>query len=157
MNYISLITFHWKFYWSWLRSRDANSSWSSDNAWPKMAHAHLNCVRKWCPDKIWYQKRSTYCPQFLLKPFSVSLIESGLMLCATQKKPHIMSFQERTIIPQGPVPRKMVKFNPGLSQISSTVFSSKNMQLEVTKCCWAFTKRYSNDNTKCYPKQRIGM
>ena len=33
---------------------------------------------------------------------------------------------------QGPVPRKMVKFNPGLSQISSMVFSSKNMQLEVT-------------------------
>ena len=30
-------------------------------------------------------------------------------------------------INQGPVPRKMVKFNQGLSQISSTVFSSKNM------------------------------
>ena len=36
---------------------------------------------------------------------------------------------------QDPVPRKMVKFNPGLSQISSTVFSSKNMQLGVTKYC----------------------
>ena len=35
----------------------------------------------------------------------------------------------------GPVPRKMVKVNPGLRQISSTVFSSKNMQLEVTKYC----------------------
>ena len=33
----------------------------------------------------------------------------------------------------GPVSRNMVKFNPGLSQISSTVFSSRNMQLEVTK------------------------
>ena len=33
----------------------------------------------------------------------------------------------------GPVSRNMVKFNPGLSQISSTVFSSNNMQLEVTK------------------------
>ena len=30
-----------------------------------------------------------------------------------------------------PVSRKMVKFNPGLSQISSTIFSSKNMQLGV--------------------------
>ena len=35
----------------------------------------------------------------------------------------------------GPVPRKTVKFNPGLRQISSTVFSSKNMPLEVTKYC----------------------
>ena len=33
----------------------------------------------------------------------------------------------------GPVSRNMVKFNPGLSQISSTVFSSNNMQLEFTK------------------------
>ena len=31
------------------------------------------------------------------------------------------------------------------------------MQLEVTKYCWAFTTRYSNDNTNCYPKQCIGM
>ena len=50
---------------------------------------------------------------------------------------------------QGPVPRKMVKFNPGLSQILSKVFLSKNMQLELTKYC-------SNDNTKCYSKQCIG-
>ena len=57
----------------------------------------------------------------------------------------------------GPFPQKMVKFNPGLSEISSTVFSSKNMQLEVTKFCWASTTRYSNDNTKCYPKQCLGM
>ena len=55
------------------------------------------------------------------------------------------------------VPRKMVKFNPGLSQISSTIFSSKNMQLELTKYRRAFTTRYSNDNTKCYPKQCTGM
>ena len=32
---------------------------------------------------------------------------------------------------QGPVLQKTVKFNPGLSQISSTVFSSKNMQLRL--------------------------
>ena len=35
-------------------------------------------------------------------------------------------------IGQGPVPRKMVKFKPVLSKILSMVFSSKNMQLEVT-------------------------
>ena len=56
-----------------------------------------------------------------------------------------------------PVPRKIVKFNPGLSQISSAVLSSKYTQLEVAKCCWAFTTRYRNDDTKCYPKQCIGM
>ena len=33
----------------------------------------------------------------------------------------------------GPGSLKMVKLNPGLSQISSTVFSCNNMQLEVTK------------------------
>ena len=56
----------------------------------------------------------------------------------------------------GPVSGKMIKFNPGLDQISSKVFSSENRQLEVTKYCWALTKRHSNDNTKCYPKQCIG-
>ena len=35
----------------------------------------------------------------------------------------------------GPVPRKVVKFNQRLSQISSKVFSSKNMQLEFIKYC----------------------
>ena len=47
-------------------------------------------------------------------------------------KPH---FKQSVL---GPVPQKMVKFNPGLSQISSTVFSSKNMQLEVTRYCLVF-------------------
>ena len=37
--------------------------------------------------------------------------------------------------PLGPVHGKMVKFNPGLNQTSSTVFLSKNKQLEVTKYC----------------------
>ena len=50
----------------------------------------------------------------------------------------------------------MVKFNPGLSQILNKVFLAQNMQLELTKDCWAFTQRYSNDNTKCYSKQNIG-
>ena len=37
---------------------------------------------------------------------------------------------------QGQVARKTVKFNPGLSQILSKVFLSKNMQLELyTKYC----------------------
>ena len=36
-------------------------------------------------------------------------------------------------IAQGPVLRKMVKFNPGLSQILSKVFLSKNMSLELAK------------------------
>ena len=61
----------------------------------------------------------------------------------------------RVVIPfkdQGLVPRKMIKFNPGLSLTLSKVFLSKNMQLELTKYCWAFSPRYSNDNTKCYSK-----
>ena len=45
------------------------------------------------------------------------------------------------------VPGKMVKFNLGLSQMSSMVFLSKNMQLEVAKYCWALATRHSNDNT----------
>ena len=32
-------------------------------------------------------------------------------------------------------PQKMVKFNPGLSQISSKMFLSKNMQFKFTKYC----------------------
>ena len=35
------------------------------------------------------------------------------------------------IVALGPVPRKMVKFNPGLSQILSEVFLSKKMQFEL--------------------------
>ena len=64
-----------------------------------MAHAHLNGMQKQCPDKIWYQRLATYCPQFLLMPFWVSLIESDVILAlSNQKKPHIMPFQERIII-----------------------------------------------------------
>ena len=51
---------------------------------------------------------------------------------------------------QGPVRQKLVKFNLGLSQTSSTVFSSKNMLPKVTKYCSAFPTRYSNDITNCY-------
>ena len=44
---------------------------------------------------------------------------------------------------QGPVPRKMVKFNLGLSQILSKVFLYKNMFLELTKymLCLYFQKK----------------
>ena len=48
----------------------------------------------------------------------------------------------------------MVKFNQGLRQTFSL---SKNLQLELKKkCCWAFTLRYSDDNTKCYSEQYTG-
>ena len=52
---------------------------------------------------------------------------------------------------------RWLTLNPELSQKSRKVLSSKNMQLEVTKYCRAFTTRNSNDNTKFYPKQCIGM
>ena len=50
----------------------------------------------------------------------------------------------------------MVKVNPGLSQILSKVFLSKNTSLELKKYCWAFTPGYGNDNTNRYSKQYIG-
>ena len=64
---------------------------------------------------------------------------------------HRVVFDCFVSILQGPVPRKMVEFNPGLSQISSAVFSC-NSRLHNTA-----VTRYRNDNTKCYPKQCIGM
>ena len=39
------------------------------------------------------------------------------------------------LISQGLVPRKMLSFNPGLSQILRKIFLSKIMQLERTKRC----------------------
>ena len=56
----------------------------------------------------------------------------------------------------GPVPRKMVNFNPGLSQILSKVFLSKSMSLELTKYCFIFTPKLSDDNIEYYSKQCIG-
>ena len=54
----------------------------------------------------------------------------------------------------GPVPRKMIKFNPGLSQILGKVFVWEHA---TRVYCLAFlTPRYSNDNTKCYSKQYTG-
>ena len=54
---------------------------------------------------------------------------------------------------RGPVTRKMVKFNPGVSQILSKV---KNMSLELTKYCCVFPPRSSDDYVECYSKQCIG-
>jgi len=56
----------------------------------------------------------------------------------------------------GPGSSKDVEFNPGLSQILRKIFLSKNMQLERTKYCRAYSPRYRNDNAKCYSKQCIG-
>ena len=62
------------------------------------------------------------------------------------------------IQPQGPVLGKMVKCNPGISQISIKVFLSKNMSLQLTKDCCVFTPRFGDDNThvECYSKQYMG-
>ena len=54
----------------------------------------------------------------------------------------------------GPVPQKVVKFNPGLSQISSKVFLSKNVSLELTKYCCVFNPRFSDDNILLLAIQR---
>ena len=39
----------------------------------------------------------------------------------------------------------MVRFNPGLSQILSKVFLSKNMSFELAKYSGVFTSRFSDD------------
>ena len=53
---------------------------------------------------------------------------------------------------QGQVARKTVKFNPGLSQILSKVFLSKNMLLELTKYFCVFTPRFSDDSIEFYSR-----
>ena len=49
-------------------------------------------------------------------------------------RPHYFIMYPKAILPQGPVPRKMVKFNPGLSEILPTVFSLRecNSSLQNT-------------------------
>ena len=59
-------------------------------------------------------------------------------------------------IPRGPFPLKMVKFNPGLTQILRKVFLSESMSLELTKYCFIFTPKLNDDNIECYSKQCIG-
>ena len=67
--------------------------------------------------------------------------------CRSREKFAIVSLKLRVriLLHHSSVPLKMIKFNTGLSQILSKVFLSKNMQLELTKYCPAFTPRYSND------------
>ena len=50
----------------------------------------------------------------------------------------------------------MVKLNPGLSQILSKIFLTKNMSLELTKYCFLFTTRLNDDNIEYYSKQCKG-
>ena len=57
---------------------------------------------------------------------------------------------------RSPVTRKTVKFNPGVSQILSKVFLSKNMSLELTTYCCVFPPRSSDDYVECYSKQCMG-
>ena len=63
---------------------------------------------------------------------------------------------EEGFINLGPVPRMMVKFNPGLSEILSTIFllraSNSSLQNTVKPLLWDTVTIY----TKCYSKQCIG-
>ena len=71
---------------------------------------------------------------------------------------HHLNFKKHThtLKELSPAPQKMIKFNPGLSQISSKVFLPMSMSLELIKYCCVFTPRFSDDNIKCYCKQYIG-
>ena len=73
-----------------------------------------------------------------------SLVVVFILLCVFQLKKAFKWINKC----QGPVPWKMVKFNPGGSQILSRVFLFKNMQLELTKYSWAFTPRYCKKKTQ---------
>ena len=63
---------------------------------------------------------------------------------------------EEGVIHLDPVPRMMVKFNPGLSEILSTVFllraCNSSLQNTVKPLLWDTVTIY----TKCYSKQCIG-
>lgn len=56
----------------------------------------------------------------------------------------------------GPVLRKMIKFNLGLSQILGKVLLYTNMSLELTQYCCVFTPRFSEYNIERYSEQYIG-
>ena len=55
----------------------------------------------------------------------------SVTVVARKKKKASTPNRSQTYDLLGPVPQNMVKFNPGLSQISSMVFLPKNMQLKV--------------------------
>ena len=82
-------------------------------------------------------KAATSALEVILFRFGQVLFSLTRMFAAHHEKKLFSCVFKVSIEYLGPVPRKMVKFNPGLSQISSTVFSSKIMQLEVTKYYWA--------------------
>ena len=46
----------------------------------------------------------------------------------------------------------VIGLNPGLSQILSKVFLSKNMSLELTKYFCVFTPRFSDDSIEFYSR-----
>ena len=70
-----------------------------------------------------------------------------LTLFEKQEDDHNIVELRLKIIILSPVPRKIVKFNPGLSQMSSKVFLPENMYFELTKYCCVFTLKKRNDNT----------
>ena len=59
---------------------------------------------------------------------------------------------EEGVIHLGPVPRMMVKFNPGLSEILSTVFLLRACNLSLQTTVLNMVTIF----TKCYSKQCIG-
>ena len=59
---------------------------------------------------------------------------------------------EEGVIHPGPVPRMMVKFNPGLSEILSTVFLLRACNLSLQNTVLNMVTIF----TKCYSKQCIG-
>ena len=87
---------------------------------------------------------------FLIISFRLSL-ELGFWIPIVSGSPDSSSWYSGD-----PVTRKMVKFNPGLSEISSKVFLSKDMSLELTTYCCVFPPRSSDDYIECYSKQYIG-
>ena len=87
---------------------------------------------------------------FIIISFHLSL-EHGFWILIVSGSPDSSSWYSGD-----PVTRKMVKFNPGLSQISIKVFLSKDMSLELTTYCCVFPPRSSDDYIECYSKQYIG-
>ena len=57
---------------------------------------------------------------------------------------------------QGPVPRKMVKFNPGLSEILSPVFLLRARNSSLQNTAAPLLRGKVMIDAKCFPKQCIG-
>ena len=84
----------------------------------------------------WLARHATHVVRVLLRPpyQPYSLRTSGWSLPVKKIVEHPWAWF---------IERWLIIYNPGLSQIWSKVFLSKNMQLELTKYCRAFTPRYS--------------